>query len=86
MQTTTECSLRRPRTVNMVETNLTMEIAQLLLSFLHAWGADVELDKTCEEKLGLLRPLCPISFGLLSSSGWLLLNLFNEYDGIIRCC
>ncbi|GAB6019254.1 Rabconnectin-3B, isoform A [Chamberlinius hualienensis] len=66
---------RRPNTVSMVETNLTMEIAQLLLSFLHAWGIDFELDEVCENKLGLLRPMCPISFGLLSRGGYMSLLL-----------
>lgn len=31
--------------LSLAETNLTMEIAQLLLSLLHAWGLDNDLDK-----------------------------------------
>lgn len=34
-----------------------MEIAQLLLSLLHAWGMDNDLDRVCQVKLGLLRPM-----------------------------
>lgn len=34
-----------------------MEIAQLLLSLLHAWGVDNDLDRVCQVKLGLLRPM-----------------------------
>ena len=44
----------------------TMEIAQLILSLLHAWGLDPDLDRVCETKLGLLRPMVPVSFGVLS--------------------
>ncbi|XP_063230769.1 WD repeat-containing protein 7 isoform X3 [Bacillus rossius redtenbacheri] len=53
-----------------LETNVTMEIAQLLLSLLHAWGIDPDLDKVCESKLGLLRPMVPVSFGVLSKGGF----------------
>ena len=42
------------------------EIAQLLLSCIHAWGLDVTLDSTCISKLGMLKPLNPVSFGLLT--------------------
>lgn len=49
--------------------NLTMEIAQLLMSLLYAWGLDLEIDKICEAKLGLLRPMIPVSFGVISKGG-----------------
>jgi hypothetical protein len=52
-----------------LETNATMEIAQLLLALLHAWGMDPDLDRVCECKLGLLRPMVPVSFGVLSKGG-----------------
>jgi hypothetical protein len=55
--------------VRALETNATMEIAQLLLSLLHAWGMDPDLDRVCEGKLGLLRPMVPVSFGVLSKGG-----------------
>ncbi|XP_075211701.1 WD repeat-containing protein Rbcn-3B isoform X3 [Lycorma delicatula] len=57
------------------EANLTMEIAQLLLSLLHAWGIDPDLDLVCEGKLGLLRPMVPVSFGVLSKGGYMSLLL-----------
>lgn len=57
-----------------MEQNITMEIAQLLLSLLHAWGIDMDLDKVCEGKLGLLRPMLPVSFGVLSKGGELMLS------------
>ncbi|KAL3860797.1 hypothetical protein ACJMK2_010864, partial [Sinanodonta woodiana] len=54
---------------------MTMEIAQLFMSFLHAWGLDPDLDKLCLNKLGLLKPKCPISYGLLSREGHMSLML-----------
>lgn len=51
------------------EANLTMEIAQLLLSLLHAWELDPDLDRLCEVTLGLLRPMVPVSFGVISKGG-----------------
>jgi len=49
--------------------NMTMEIAQLLMSLLYAWNLDSEADKICETKLGLLRPMSPVSFGVISKGG-----------------
>ncbi|XP_065202818.1 WD repeat-containing protein 7 isoform X3 [Planococcus citri] len=57
------------------EANLTMEIAQLLLSLLHAWGLDPDLDRLCEAKLGLLKPRIPVSFGVISKGGYMSLLL-----------
>nr|XP_008195733.1 PREDICTED: WD repeat-containing protein 7 isoform X2 [Tribolium castaneum] len=58
-----------------LETSHTMEIAQLLLSLLHSWGLDNDLDRVCQVKLGLLRPMVPISFGLLSKANQMSLFL-----------
>ena len=55
--------------VKLCEANLTMELCQLLVSVLHAWGLDPDLDRLCESKLGLLRPRVPISFGVISKAG-----------------
>ncbi|XP_061942952.1 WD repeat-containing protein 7 isoform X27 [Apis cerana] len=57
------------------EPNATMEVAQLILSLLHAWGIDPDLDRVCEGKLGLLRPMVPVSFGVLSKGGYMSLLL-----------
>ena len=35
---------------------MTLEIGQVMLSLLHAWGLDKDLDKVAISKLGLLRP------------------------------
>lgn len=61
------------------EANLTMEIAQLLLSLLYAWGLDTEIDKLCESKLGLLRPITPVSFGVISKGKIVCVKLYMHY-------
>lgn len=65
----------KPKQLSLADANLTMEIAQLLLSLLHAWGLDPTLDKVCEGKLGLLCPMRPICFGLVSRGGHMSLLL-----------
>lgn len=50
-------------------TSLVMQIAQLYVSLLHAWGLQPDLDKLCSSKLGLICPKRPVSFGLLSRGG-----------------
>ena len=69
--------LRRklPEPLCLRNMNLTMEIAQLFMSMLHAWGLDPDLDRLCMNKLGLLKPKCPISFGLISRAGHMSLML-----------
>lgn len=57
------------------ESNLNSEIAQLLLSILHSWELDADLDNICSGKLGLLKPKWPPSFGLISREGHLSLLL-----------
>ena len=56
-----------------------MDIAQLFMSCIHAWGLDPDLDKLGTSKLGLLRPKRPISFGLLSRGGHMSLLLPGWY-------
>ena len=50
-------------------------IVRLLLSCLHAWGADRDLDRDLEGRVGLIQPIRPISFGLASRGGVLSLVL-----------
>jgi hypothetical protein len=58
-----------------------MEIAQLLLSLLLGWGLDIELDGISEARLGLLKPLVPISFGQISKGGVVL--SFNDFKKLV---
>ncbi|XP_078738105.1 WD repeat-containing protein 7-like isoform X1 [Lampetra fluviatilis] len=55
--------------------NLTMETAKLFMSCLHTWGLDQALDEICLSRLGLLKPHCPVSFGLVSRGGHMSLML-----------
>ena len=73
--TTPPSGAKKPTKLTLGETNMTMDIARLLLSLLHAWGLDPDLDKVCESKLGLLRPLRPICFGMISRGGHMSLIL-----------
>lgn len=74
-----QASLRDKAKEKLVEVadgnNLTLEIARLFMSCLHAWGLDPDLDKLCMNKLGLLKPKVPISFGLISRNGHMCLML-----------
>ncbi|XP_065568278.1 WD repeat-containing protein 7-like isoform X2 [Artemia franciscana] len=67
-------NLRRPHSISY-ECRYALEVGELLLSLLHAWGVDYELDQICQTQLGLLKPVIPISFGLLSKTGQLVLVL-----------
>ena len=58
----------------------TVNIVRLLLSCLHAWSLDNDLDQSCEEILGLVRPSRPVSFGLLSKGQCLSLVLPGRLD------
>jgi len=52
-----------------VSNSTALTVAQILMSCLHAWGLDGDLDQLCITKLGLLRPRRPIAFGFLSRTG-----------------
>ena len=45
------------------------------MSCLHAWGLDKDLDKMVTDKLGMVRPGRPMSFGMLSRGGHMSLML-----------
>ncbi len=45
------------------------------MSALHAWGQDLDLDKLALNKLGLVKPVQPLTFGVLSRGGHMSLLL-----------
>jgi len=45
------------------------------MSCLHAWGLNEVLDEVCLDRLGMLKPHCTVSFGLLSRGGHMSLML-----------
>ncbi|XP_071942422.1 WD repeat-containing protein 7-like isoform X1 [Antedon mediterranea] len=66
---------RGAKHLTLLESHLTLDIAQLYMSCLHAWGLDTYLDDICLKKLGLLKPHAPVSFGLLSRGAHMSLML-----------
>ncbi|XP_063391282.1 WD repeat-containing protein 7-like [Cydia fagiglandana] len=66
---------KRPADMTLAEPPHTMQIAQILISLLHAWGLDPDLDRVCEAKLGLLRPMVPVCFGVVSRHGHMAVQL-----------
>nr|XP_023030250.1 WD repeat-containing protein 7 isoform X6 [Leptinotarsa decemlineata] len=72
----------KPNSLGPLETSHGMEIAKLLLSLLHSWGLDNDLDRVCQVKLGLLRPMVPISFGVLSKANHMSLFLPTWHNTI----
>ncbi|XP_059845667.1 WD repeat-containing protein 7 isoform X1 [Hypanus sabinus] len=78
----------KSKPLTLLEYNLTMDTAKLFMSCLHAWGLNEQLDEVCLMQLGMLKPHCPVSFGLLSRGGHMSLMLpgfkqtaFKTLDG-----
>uniref|UniRef100_A0A8B9X6H5 WD repeat-containing protein 7 n=1 Tax=Bos mutus grunniens TaxID=30521 RepID=A0A8B9X6H5_BOSMU len=65
----------KSKPLTLLEYNLTMDTAKLFMSCLHAWGLNEVLDKVCLDRLGMLKPHCTVSFGLLSRGGHMSLML-----------
>ena len=47
----------------------------LLLSCLHAWGVDLNIDRTCVKHLGLMVPSRELTYGTVGSSSTFMLLL-----------
>ncbi|XP_044520522.1 WD repeat-containing protein 7 isoform X1 [Gracilinanus agilis] len=65
----------KSKPLTLLEYNLTMDTAKLFMSCLHAWGLNEVLDEVCLDRLGMLKPHCTVSFGLLSRGGHMSLML-----------
>uniref|UniRef100_A0A8C3RXP5 WD repeat-containing protein 7 n=1 Tax=Chelydra serpentina TaxID=8475 RepID=A0A8C3RXP5_CHESE len=65
----------KSKPLTLLEYNLTMDTAKLFMSCLHAWGLNDVLDDVCLDRLGMLKPHCSVSFGLLSRGGHMSLML-----------
>ncbi|XP_041110330.1 WD repeat-containing protein 7-like isoform X4 [Polyodon spathula] len=74
----------KSKSLTQLEYNLTMDTAKLFMSCLHAWGLDSVLDNVCLNLLGMLKPHCPVSFGLLSRGGHMSLMLPTFKDSVAR--
>ncbi|KAF1761406.1 hypothetical protein GCK72_009662 [Caenorhabditis remanei] len=51
------------------EANLYLDVARLMLSMLHAWSLDEDMDEVCEKRLSLHRPRHQVYFGNVSRQG-----------------
>ncbi|KAH0512892.1 WD repeat-containing protein 7 [Microtus ochrogaster] len=73
----------KSKPLTLLEYNLTMDTAKLFMSCLHAWGLNEVLDEVCLDRLGMLKPHCTVSFGLLSRGGHMSLMLpgYNQAAG-----
>ncbi|XP_065262091.1 WD repeat-containing protein 7 isoform X1 [Emys orbicularis] len=73
----------KSKPLTLLEYNLTMDTAKLFMSCLHAWGLNEDLDDVCLDRLGMLKPHCSVSFGLLSRGGHMSLMLpgYNQSIG-----
>ncbi|XP_015260962.1 PREDICTED: WD repeat-containing protein 7, partial [Gekko japonicus] len=73
----------KSKPLTLLEYNLTMDTAKLFMSCLHAWGLNAVLDELCGDRLGMLKPHCSVSFGLLSRGGHMSLMLpgYNQPIG-----
>ena len=60
----------------------THDVAQLMISCLHTWDLDPNTDEVCLERLGLLKPVKPVSFGLLTREGRISMVLPGWYDEV----
>ncbi|XP_023998730.2 WD repeat-containing protein 7-like, partial [Salvelinus sp. IW2-2015] len=74
----------KSKSLSLLEYNLTMDTAKLFMSCLHAWGLNGPLDEVCLSRLGMLKPHCPISFGLISRGGHMSLMLPTFKESLLR--
>lgn len=61
------------------EANLYLDVARLMLSMLHAWSLDEDLDEVCEKRLSLHRPRHQVYFGNVSRQGELSVSLPTRF-------
>ncbi|CAI5446025.1 unnamed protein product [Caenorhabditis angaria] len=62
------------------EANLYLDVARLMLSMLHAWGLDDDLDDVCEKRLSLHKPRHRVYFGNVSRQGELSVSLPSRFE------
>uniref|UniRef100_A0A7N4P2P9 WD repeat-containing protein 7 n=1 Tax=Sarcophilus harrisii TaxID=9305 RepID=A0A7N4P2P9_SARHA len=74
----------KSKPLTLLEYNLTMDTAKLFMSCLHAWGLNEVLDEVCLDRLGMLKPHCTVSFGLLSRGGHMSLMLPGHNQPICK--
>lgn len=61
------------------EANLYLDVARLMLSMLHAWCLDEDMDEVCDKRLSLHRPRHQVYFGNVSRQGELSVSLPTRF-------
>ncbi|VDM11954.1 unnamed protein product [Wuchereria bancrofti] len=74
--------------------NLYLDVAKLCMSLLYAWNLDADLDEICLKKLRLVKPSIPLSFGVESRRGHLVVYMptgklnngtsFDNFASVVR--
>ncbi|VDO43375.1 unnamed protein product, partial [Onchocerca flexuosa] len=64
-----------PKIAWQTGSNLYLDVAKLCMSLLYAWTLDADLDEVCVKKLRLVKPSMPLSFGVESRQGHLVIYM-----------
>ncbi|VDK71899.1 unnamed protein product [Onchocerca ochengi] len=64
-----------PKIAWQTGSNLYLDVAKLCMSLLYAWTLDTDLDEVCLKKLRLVKPSMPLSFGVESRQGYLVIYM-----------
>ena len=73
---------KRKKQTSALGVDSAIDIAQIIVSCIHAWGLDINIDNLCKERLGLLVPRAPVSFGVLSQHGHMALHLPKQSTAV----
>uniref|UniRef100_H2YSP7 WD repeat-containing protein 7 n=1 Tax=Ciona savignyi TaxID=51511 RepID=H2YSP7_CIOSA len=79
-----QVSRRSKKSSSLLEVDSAIDIAQLFVSCLHAWGMDPSIDNLCTERLGLVMPKTSVCFGLLSHKGHMSLMMPRRITGTVN--
>nr|XP_002123988.2 WD repeat-containing protein 7 [Ciona intestinalis] len=77
-------SRKGKKSPSLLQLDSAIDIAQIIVSCLHAWGMDPGIDDLCIERLGLLLPKTSICFGLLSHGGHMALMMPRKITGTLQ--
>uniref|UniRef100_A0A1I7VUE0 WD repeat-containing protein 7 n=1 Tax=Loa loa TaxID=7209 RepID=A0A1I7VUE0_LOALO len=64
-----------PKIAWQTGSNLYLDVAKLCMSLLYAWTLDADLDEICLKKLRLVKPSTPLSFGVESRQGHIVIYM-----------
>nr|CTP81986.1 BMA-RBC-2 [Brugia malayi] len=83
-----------PKIAWQTGSNLYLDVTKLCMSLLYAWNLDADLDEICLKKLRLVKPSVPLSFGVESRQGHLVVYMptgklnngtsFDNFASVVR--